>query len=92
MIRGFQHKGLRRFFEQDDTRGIQSDHQKRINRILSVLDDAKTVQDMGLPGFDLHPLKGDKAGYWAVSVSGNWRIIFTFEDGHADNVDLTDYH
>ena len=47
---------------------------------------------MGLPGFDLHPLKGDKTGYWAVSVSGNWRIIFTFEDGHADNVDLTDYH
>lgn len=92
MIKGFQHKGLRRFFEQDDTRGIQSDHQKRINRILSVLDDATTVQDAGLPGFDLHPLKGDKAGYWAVSVSGNWRIIFTFEDGHADNVDLTDYH
>lgn len=47
---------------------------------------------MNLPGFRLHPLKGDLAGYWAVSVSGNWRVIFRFEEGHAAEVDLLDYH
>jgi proteic killer suppression protein len=51
-----------------------------------------TVQDMGLPGYRLHPLKGELTGFWAVNVSSNWRIIFRFENGSAYDVDLIDYH
>ena len=64
----------------------------KIERILARLDEASAVGNMDLPGFRLHPLKGDLAGYWAVTVSGNWRIIFRFERGDASDVDLIDYH
>lgn len=67
-------------------------HVDKIERILAVLDRAAGPGDMGLPGFRLHPLKGDLAGFWAVSVSGNWRIVFRLENGHAFDVDLLDYH
>lgn len=53
---------------------------------------AEPVQDMNIPGLKLHQLKGDLAGFYAVSVSGNWRVIFRFEDGQAIDVDLIDYH
>lgn len=92
MIRSFRHKGLARYFERSETKGLQAAHVARIGRILDMLDAAERVEDMELPGFNLHPLKGDRKGRWAVSVSGNWRITFAFADGEAADIDLEDYH
>jgi len=64
----------------------------RIALALADLDDAATPSDLDLPGYRLHPLKGDLKGYWSISISGNWRLIFRFEEGDAYDVDLVDYH
>jgi proteic killer suppression protein len=71
---------------------VLPDHADKIERILARLDQAASPNDMGLPGYRLHPLRGRLAGYWSVTVSGNWRIIFRFEEGDATDVDLVDYH
>jgi toxin HigB-1 len=71
---------------------VLPDHVAKIERILARLDEASAVGNMDLPGFRLHPLKGARAGHWAVTVAGNWRIVFRFEHGHASDVDLIDYH
>ena len=71
---------------------VPPEHIRKLMRILAVLDQSRTPQDMDLPGFRLHPLAGDSRGHYAVSVSGNWRVTFRFEDGHAVDVDYTDYH
>jgi proteic killer suppression protein len=71
---------------------VLPDHADKIERVLARLDQATAPNDMGLPGYRLHPLKGRMAGYWSVTVSGNWRIAFRFEGGHAIDVDLIDYH
>ncbi len=92
MIRSFRHRGLKRLYEKDQRRGLRADHVDRIARILARLDEADAPGKMDLPGFKLHSLKGNLEGFWAVSVSGNWRIVFRFEGGHAYDVDLTDYH
>jgi len=92
MIEDFRHKGLRLLFENDNRQKFPAAHVERIRRILARLNEAVQVQDMGLPGFKLHPLKGDKVGTWSVWVSGNWRITFRFESGNAFDVDLVDYH
>ncbi|HEU4342761.1 MAG TPA: type II toxin-antitoxin system RelE/ParE family toxin [Candidatus Binatia bacterium] len=92
MIASFKHRGLKRLYEHDDHRGLSPDHVDKIKRILARLDEATVVQNMALPGFDLHPLKGKLKGLWAVSLSGNWRIVFHFENGNAYRVDLIDYH
>lgn len=92
MIKGFDHKGLKRLYEKDDARGISSEHQNRIENILCVLDSASEAKALDLPGYALHPLKGDLKGFWSVKVSGNWRITFQFKDGDAYDVDLIDYH
>jgi proteic killer suppression protein len=92
VIENFQHKGLRRLFEDDDRRKVPAAHSDKISRILARLNEALKVQDMGLPGYRLHPLKGELTGFWSVSVSGNWRVIFRFEGGTAYDVDLIDYH
>ena len=92
MIDSFRHKGLKKLFEEDDRRKVPAAHVDKIARILARLNEAVRAQDMGLPGYRLHPLKGDLAGFWSVSVSGNWRIIFRFENGTACDVDLIDYH
>ncbi len=92
MIESFKHKGLKKLFEEDDRRKVPAGLADKIARILARLNEAVRVQDMGLPGYRLHPLKGKLAGFWAVSVSGNWRIIFSFENGAASEVDLVDYH
>ena len=68
------------------------EHIRKLTRILAVLDQSRRPQDMDLPGFRLHPLAGELRGHYAVSVSGNWRVTFRFEDGHAVDVDYTDYH
>lgn len=92
MIKSFAHKGLLKFFETGSIAGIQAMHAKRLEVILGALDQARVVGDMALPGLKLHSLKGSKKGLWAVSVSGNWRVVFRFEDGHAYVVDYLDYH
>jgi len=92
MIKSFAHKGLEEFFYDGTLRGIQAKHADRLGRILDRLDAAEDVSDMGYPGSALHPLKGELNGLWSVKVSGNWRIIFRFEDGNAFVVDYLDYH
>ncbi len=92
MIVGFRHKGLKLLFERGERRKVGPDHADKIERILARLDSASRVGDMDLPGFRLHPLKGNLEGFWAVTVSSNWRVVFRFEGGHARDVDLIDYH
>ena len=86
------HKGLRRLAEQDDAKGLPQPLVPRIRCVLAELAAARSGQDMDLPGHRLHPLKGDRRGYWSVRISGNWRIIFRFVDGEAVDVELIDYH
>jgi toxin HigB-1 len=92
MIRTFRHKGLGRFFETGSKAGIQAVHAERLRLILGLLSVAKRPEDMGLPALGLHALKGTRQGTWAVKVSGNWRITFTFTGQDADDVDYEDYH
>lgn len=92
MIRSFRHKGLKRLYEQDDRSGITPHLAEKIERVLARLDAASTPQAMDVPGYRLHPLKGELRGYWSVSAGANWRIIFRFSDGHAHDVELIDYH
>lgn len=92
MIRSFRHKGLRQLFEDGDRSKVQAAQADKIGRILARLDASAAADDMNLPGYRLHPLKGDLAGCWAVSVSGNWRIVWRFEGPDAVDVDLMDYH
>ena len=92
MIRSIRHKGLRRLYEDDDPRGVAGQHVEKLRDILARLDAASAAADMDLPGFRLHPLKGDLKGFWAVTVRANWRVIFRFEDGDALDVDHFDYH
>ena len=93
MIQSFKHAGLRRFFEEGKKRGIPTQMGPRLQRRLAVLDDAVSLADIGfMRGFRLHPLKGKRAGEWAISVSGNWRLTFRFDGEHVTDVDLEDYH
>ena len=92
MIQSFRHKSLRKFFESGSAAGIQSHHAKRLRMLLVALDTAHSVEDMDIPGFRLHPLKGSERGRWSVWVNGNWRLTFEFRDGHAYNLDYEDYH
>ena len=92
MIVSIRHKGLAALYYHDRTKGVKQSLVKRLRYILALLDTAFAVEDMNLPGLKLHQLIGDLAGFYAVSVSGNWRVIFRFEDGEAADVDLIDYH
>jgi proteic killer suppression protein len=92
MIGSFKHRGLKRLYERDDRSGIRPDLLETVERILTVLDAATTPQALDLPRYRLHQLKGDREGFWAVTVRANWRIIFRFEGGHALEVELIDYH
>lgn len=92
VIRTFAHKGLRRFFEQDDRQGIAPAHAPGIARILDRLDASPSPADINLPGFHFHELTGKRRGSYSVRVSGNWWITFRFEDEDTFDVDLEDYH
>ena len=92
MIKSFNHKGLENFFYDGSKRGIQPIHARKLADILDRLDAAKVITDMNYPGSDLHPLKGTLKELWALKVSGNWRVIFRFEDGDAYVADYLDYH
>ena len=92
MIRRFRHRGLRRLCEDDDRREVNPEHADKIIRMLARPDEATRPEHLDLPGFRLHSLRGDLAGYWSITVRANWRIIFRFEQGDATDVDLVDYH
>ena len=88
MILTFRHKGLEQFYKT----GIQAAHSAKIRRILARLDSSSNPNDMNIAGWNLHPLSGNLSGHWSVKVSGNWRITFRIESGHAEIVDYQDYH
>ena len=92
MIQSFRHKGLKLFFETGNYSKIQPAHRKRLRLILTIIHAANEVKDLNYPGSNLHRLSGEYNNYWAVNVSGNWRIIFRFEDGDVFDVDYLDYH
>ena len=92
MIRSFKHRGLKRLYERGDRSGIRPDLVDTVQEILTVLDKATTPQALSLPGYRLHPLKGDLQGFWSVTVRANWRIMFRLEEGAAFDVELIDYH
>lgn len=92
MIVSFKHKGLEKFYSTGSKAGINPSHVKRVSAILARLDVVSVAEDMDLPGLFLHKLTGNFDGYYAVTVSGNWRIIFKIEDGNVHVVDYLDYH
>lgn len=92
MIRRFRHRGLERFFEKGDPSGINFQQSARFGGSRFRSNSATAPAGMNLPGYRLHKLRGYRGGQWAVSVSGNWRLVFEFEDDSATNVDLVDYH
>lgn len=92
MIRSFRHKGLKALYEANQGKGINPLWLKRVRAVLARLDASKEPGDVDFPSLRLHPMKGDYQGFWAVNVSGNWRIVFRFEDQEPCDVDLVDYH
>jgi proteic killer suppression protein len=92
VIKDFRHKGLKKFYLTGSRAGIQPSHASRLARQLARLNSAASPMDMNLPGWNLHPLKGDLAEKWAVNANGNWRLIFKFKNGDAFGIDYDDYH
>ena len=92
MILRFRHKGLERLFASGETRGVSAQQAKRLRRLLASLSTATSPPNMNIAGYQLHPLVGERKGEWAVSVSGNWRLVFRFDGENATDVDLVDYH
>ncbi|MBB1315805.1 type II toxin-antitoxin system RelE/ParE family toxin [Aliivibrio sp. SR45-2] len=92
MIKTFKHKGLKKFFETGSKAGIQAKHDRKLRMQLAVIDTATIIDDVDLPGFKLHPLKGDRDGIWSITVNGNWRVTFEFIDGNAYILNYEDYH
>lgn len=92
MIQSFRHKGLRHFYEKGSVAGIQPKHATRLRMQLAALDSAQVIDDMDIPGFRLHALKGSGRGRWSIRVDGNWRLTFEFRDGQAYILDYEDYH
>ena len=92
-IRSVRHRGLRRFIEDNDARGIRSDLVERVRKIVAVLIVARDMSEVrGPPGWRMHQLSGDRAGTWSIAVSGNWRITFEVVDNEIEHLDLEDYH
>ncbi len=92
VIKSFKHKGLRKYYETGIKAGIQTKHAGRLRLQLAALDTARELEDMDVPGYRLHPLKGRAKNRWSIWVSGNWRLTFEFKDGNAYILDYEDYH
>jgi proteic killer suppression protein len=92
MIRRFRHRGLERLYTRGDSSGVNAQHVRKLRQILLALDHSTGPAGMSVPGFRLHALQGSRRGQWAVSVSGNWRVVFEFDGPDATNIDLLDYH
>lgn len=92
MIQKFKHKGLKLLFESGNASSINPQHLARIRKILALLETSESIEDMNLPGLELHQLKGDRKGEWSLKVSGNWRITFKLEKSDAFDINYEDYH
>jgi proteic killer suppression protein len=92
MIKSFRHAGLQLFFETGSKAGIRPEHAPRLNRILGILDAAALIEQVNIPGFKFHKLSGSLVAFWAVTVNGNWRVTFSFENSEATLLDYLDYH
>ncbi|WP_392440366.1 type II toxin-antitoxin system RelE/ParE family toxin [Edwardsiella piscicida] len=92
MIKSFKHQGLKKFFLNNDSGGLEQHLVPRIRTRLTTIDAADCIDGINMPGYDLHPLKGDRKDIWSIKVSGNWRITFRFIDGDAEILNLEDYH
>lgn len=92
MIKSFKYKGLQLFFESGNLKGIQADHAKKLRMRLAVLDTAMIIEDLKLPGFDLHELEGTRKGIWSIKVNGNYRLTFIFENGDVYILNYEDCH
>ncbi|CAA0110043.1 type II toxin-antitoxin system RelE/ParE family toxin [Zhongshania aliphaticivorans] len=92
MIKSFKHKGLEKFYKAGTTKGIQASHASKLRMQLAALDTAFCVDDLDIPGYRLHPLKGSRKGLWSITVNGNWRVTFEFQEGHVYIVNYEDYH
>ncbi|MCB0739048.1 MAG: type II toxin-antitoxin system RelE/ParE family toxin [Bacteroidetes bacterium] len=92
MIKSFKHKGLQQFFEEGTKKGIQAKHANKLRMQLTALDTAHAIEDLDIPGYRLHQLKGDRKNLWSITINGNWRITFEFEAGNVYIVNYEDYH
>lgn len=92
MIKTFRHKVLEAFFQTGSKAGIQPRHAGKLHVMLNMLGSAKRADDMNAPGWRFHPLTGNFAGHYSVTVNKNWRLTFAFENGNAELVDYLDYH
>jgi proteic killer suppression protein len=92
MIKSFKHKGLRLFFEKGSSSGIQPKHAKKLRMQLAAIHSANQIEDINVPGFSLHKLKGDRSNIWSITVNGNWRVTFEFKDSNAYILNYEDYH
>ena len=91
----FRHKGLRQLYIEDNPKGLSTSHVDKVRKILFALETANTLEQVGrFPGWKLHPLKGDLKGLWSLTVTGNWRIVFRYDEttNTASDIDFTHYH
>jgi proteic killer suppression protein len=91
----FRHKGLLQLYTEDNPKGVSASHLDKVRKLLLALETALPLEQVGLfPGWKLHPLKGDMKGYWSLTVTGNWRIVFRYHEptNTASDIDLIDYH
>ena len=92
MIKTFKHKGLEKFYTSGNTKGVQAKHANKLRMQLAALDTAHHIEDLDIPGYRLHQLKGSLNGLWSITVNANWRITFEFSDGNDYIVNYDDYH
>jgi toxin HigB-1 len=92
LIKSFKHKGLERFYKSGSTSGIQTSHAKKLRMQLAALDSAQTINDIDIPGYRLHPLKGFRSSFWSIRVNGNWRLTFEYTSGNIYILNYEDYH
>ena len=92
MIKSIRHKGLRKFYDSGSKSGINASHAKRLRLQLAALDTAIEIKDLDIPGFRLHELSGKQKGRWSITVNGNWRLTFEFQENHVYLLDYEDYH
>ena len=92
MIRSFKHKGLKKYYDTGSKQGIQAEHASKLRMQLTALDSAQVIDDLDIPGYRLHQLKGNRKGIWSITVSDNWRVTFEFTEGNVYIVNYEDYH
>jgi proteic killer suppression protein len=92
MIKSFKHKGLEKFYLKGTSAGVQARLSKKLRFQLAALDSAQDIDDLDIPGYRLHPLKGQREGIWSITVSANWRLTFEFIDGNVHILNYEDYH